>query len=162
MHDHYHFCLPTESRYFYLQYLGNYSPTCINLVRCIFTLFIFSYYWILLFLQYSFQDANKKSFFFYVFAYYLLLTEVTVVTFTSVFTLHQRCGTVLFFMVPVPTFEKLSFRFRFRLLKKLWFRFRFLLLKSYSSGSGSGSSSISNHKNKMFQKNIWKFFCLFT
>jgi hypothetical protein len=44
-----------------------------------------------------------------------------------------------FFTVPVPTFEKLWFRFR--LLKKLWFRFRFLLLRSY--GSGSGSSSIS-------------------
>jgi hypothetical protein len=47
----------------------------------------------------------------------------------------------LFFTVPVPTFEKLWFRFR--LLKNLWFRF--LLLKSYGSGSGSrsGSSSIS-------------------
>jgi hypothetical protein len=46
----------------------------------------------------------------------------------------------LFFtvLVPVPTFEKLWFRFWFRLMKKLWFRF--LLLKSY--GSGSGSSSI--------------------
>ncbi len=43
--------------------------------------------------------------------------------------------------VPVPTFEKLWFRFRFLLLKKLWFRFRFLLSKSY--GSSSGSSSIS-------------------
>ncbi len=44
--------------------------------------------------------------------------------------------------VPVPTFEKLWFRFR--LLKKLWFRFRFrfLLLKSYGSGSGSSSISI--------------------
>jgi hypothetical protein len=53
----------------------------------------------------------------------------------------------LFFTVPVPvpTFEKLWFRFN--LLKKLWFRFRFLLLKSYGYGYGygygSGSSSIS-------------------
>ncbi len=48
----------------------------------------------------------------------------------------------IFFTVPVPTFEKLWFRFRFRLLKKLWFRFRFLLLKSYGSGSGSRSISL--------------------
>jgi hypothetical protein len=60
----------------------------------------------------------------------------------------QCCGTVTIFTDPVPTFEKLWFRFR--LLKKLWFRFRFLLLESYGSGSGSGSSSISYHKKQIF------------
>ncbi len=49
----------------------------------------------------------------------------------------QCCGTVIIYygsgsdfwkvMVPVPTFEKLWFRFRFLLLKKLRFRFRFQL-----------------------------------
>ncbi|MFN9956803.1 MAG: hypothetical protein ACK55I_27190, partial [bacterium] len=38
---------------------------------------------------------------------------------------EQRCETVTIFTVPVPTFEK------------FWFRFRFQLLKSYGSGSGS-------------------------
>jgi hypothetical protein len=43
---------------------------------------------------------------------------------------RQRCGTVTIFYgsgsyFPVPTFEK------------LWFRFRFQLLKSYGFGSGS-------------------------
>ncbi len=67
----------------------------------------------------------------------------------------QCCGTVTIFygsgsgsyfwkvMVPVPTFEK------------LWFRFRFLLLKSY--GPGSGSSSISRPKKEIFQKKIGIF-----
>ncbi len=43
--------------------------------------------------------------------------------------ISQCCGTVTIFTVPVPvpTFEKLWFRFRFRLLKNLWSRFRFLL-----------------------------------
>jgi hypothetical protein len=58
--------------------------------------------------------------------------------------LRQRCGTVLYFTVPVPvpTFEK------------LWFRF--LLLKSY--GSGSGSSSISGtYKANFFKKIMGNF-----
>ncbi len=84
----------------------------------------------------------------------------------------QCCGTVTIFYgsgsgsdfwkvmvpVPVPTFEK------------LWFRFRFRLLKSYGSGSGSYFRKVPvpvpatylAHKKQIFQKKIWNFFCLFT
>jgi hypothetical protein len=47
-------------------------------------------------------------------------------------------------MVPVPTFEK------------LWFRFRFLRLKSYSSHFGS--SFISKPTKANYKKN-WENFC---
>ncbi len=47
--------------------------------------------------------------------------------------------------VPVPTFEK------------LWFRFRFLLVKSY----GSGSSSISRPQKAYFSTKFLEFFLLF-
>ncbi len=50
----------------------------------------------------------------------------------------QCCGTVIIFTVPVPTFEKLRFRFR--------------LLTKYGSDSGSGSVN----KPKSFQTKIYK------
>ncbi len=55
-------------------------------------------------------------------------------TLGPVFTYIWRENQVFLLEGTVP-FEKLWFRFRFRLLKKLWFRFRFLLLESYGSGS---------------------------
>jgi hypothetical protein len=48
-------------------------------------------------------------------------------------------------LLPVPTFEKLWFRFRFLLLKKLRFRFRFQL-------------HIYTIKSKLFTKNFGNFF----
>ncbi len=71
----------------------------------------------------------------------------------------QRCGIVTIFygsgsdfwkvMVPVPTFEK------------LWFRFRFLLLKKITVPVPVPAPYL-DHKKQIFQKKFWKKFCLFT
>ncbi len=68
---------------------------------------------------------------------------------------EQRCGTVIFFTVPVPTFEK------------LWFRFQ--LLKSYGSGSYCWKVTVPvkvpapylDHKKPMFPKKKLEIFLPF-
>ena len=68
---------------------------------------------------------------------------------------NQCCGTVtIYFTVPLPTFNK------------LWFRFWFELLTGYGSGSGSSygsrSRSVSRRlKAKFSKKNLDEKSCLF-
>jgi hypothetical protein len=58
---------------------------------------------------------------------------------------------LIFFTVSVPvlTFDKLRFRFWFRLLSSYRFRFRF-------------PAPYLDHKKQSFQKKFWKKSCLFT
>jgi hypothetical protein len=70
----------------------------------------------------------------------------------------QGCRTELFLMVPVPipTFEKFWFGFRFQLLKKLWFRFRFYFLKV--TVPVPFPTPYLDHIMQIFQEYFWVFF----
>jgi hypothetical protein len=72
----------------------------------------------------------------------------------------QGCGTVtiLYGSVPVLTFGKTMVPVR--TFEKLWFRFRFLLLRSYGSGSDSSSISRPYGTKQIRQKKFCTNFCL--